>query len=711
MRAKTSFSLSLLLAITVLSVSAIMAYAESYNATIPVLYGVDTGFDECYLGTSMYSNNDVIVGCYSYNVHASTNYVGLILRGNSDNITSGKILWVSDPSWNANDTKIYAVKLINETHMIIGGMFKNDNIFLALLDENGVVWKKQFYDYYNLWAGYNHIVVRDGYVYYTGYYCTGPTIDVHPFIIKLNATTGSLVMFKYYNIPGWNFYALTFAMDSAGNFILTTHYWSTGPQPIILKIDSTGSPLWGIRMNSPYGEPKKVLVDSQDNIYVIARIWNSTEPSSVGLIKILPNGTVDYVKAFKDEEGKHLYVNDAVLSGDSILVTGMLDQGSSYNLFFMNITGNNIEYLAAPIPTQYSFSLFTGTQPNATIVSERIINVNGVQEDYTYLIQPSSSWNSRQLQIVDYQPTIVSLSLTPVTPSITLSTPNMMLATINLTTRIIYNETITINARYDSNTGKIKLETINAQLEVGSRQGNPLYISPDMVSTPTTIKADNKDTGLYLASYSDIIILANTSLIGTSDSEKITITLQTPGKISIGSPEAGIEKIIVDGSLLCSTVSACNQLINNSDNLITLNGQVFKIYPNQGPRPIVIEMTSDRMMLVSKVHDLNNHVNSMLDDLLSGYGAQGESLEEKLESTKQEDPQAYRELVRSALDQTNVPQIFQELLDKGLIMQTITLPEEGRESLRETLESIYGPALINYPDPEGRIYLLYTLYQ
>ncbi len=76
----------------------------------------------------------------------------------------------------------------------------------------------------------------------------------------------------------------------------------------------------------------------------------------------------------------------------------------------------------------------------------------------------------------------------------------------------------------------------------------------------------------------------------------------------------------------------------------------------------------------------------------------------------QEDALKNTENIKEILQEINIEDVMNDLVDKGLIRKIVKFPEDGREALRRTLESIYGPLLINYPSPIGRLYLLYTLY-
>ncbi len=68
------------------------------------------------------------------------------------------------------------------------------------------------------------------------------------------------------------------------------------------------------------------------------------------------------------------------------------------------------------------------------------------------------------------------------------------------------------------------------------------------------------------------------------------------------------------------------------------------------------------------------------------------------------------ETVVEALNEVNATQLMNECLETGVIKKVIKLDEQTKTSLREVLEDIYGPALINYPTEMGRFYLLYVLY-
>jgi hypothetical protein len=51
------------------------------------------------------------------------------------------------------------------------------------------------------------------------------------------------------------------------------------------------------------------------------------------------------------------------------------------------------------------------------------------------------------------------------------------------------------------------------------------------------------------------------------------------------------------------------------------------------------------------------------------------------------------------------------MIEKRLMNRPPKTPETFKNMMRTLLEQMYGPYLINYPDTQGRLYLLYWLYQ
>ncbi len=66
--------------------------------------------------------------------------------------------------------------------------------------------------------------------------------------------------------------------------------------------------------------------------------------------------------------------------------------------------------------------------------------------------------------------------------------------------------------------------------------------------------------------------------------------------------------------------------------------------------------------------------------------------------------------VVKALNEINATQLMEKCIEEKVIVKVLKLDDKTRESLRKTLEEIYGPGLVNYPTEMGRFYLLYTLY-
>ncbi len=109
---------------------------------------------------------------------------------------------------------------------------------------------------------------------------------------------------------------------------------------------------------------------------------------------------------------------------------------------------------------------------------------------------------------------------------------------------------------------------------------------------------------------------------------------------------------------------------------------------------IPIEMTPEKRMLFNEARELDQKLDEYT---LNMTGTNPDELN---------DP----EKIRKLLNETGIENLIKEMHDKGLIREIIRLPPQGTQQLRELLEQLYGPLLVNYPDPMGRIYLLYTLY-
>ncbi len=111
---------------------------------------------------------------------------------------------------------------------------------------------------------------------------------------------------------------------------------------------------------------------------------------------------------------------------------------------------------------------------------------------------------------------------------------------------------------------------------------------------------------------------------------------------------------------------------------------------------IKVHLTEEQRKLISEAREKVREASNRLRGILEKTGAAGIR-----ENTS---------IIKEVFEQTNLTGIVQELVDEGLMDQPVRLPSQGRAALREVLESIYGPLLENYPEPMGRLYLLYTLY-
>ncbi len=109
---------------------------------------------------------------------------------------------------------------------------------------------------------------------------------------------------------------------------------------------------------------------------------------------------------------------------------------------------------------------------------------------------------------------------------------------------------------------------------------------------------------------------------------------------------------------------------------------------------IPVEMTLERRELMNKARETAESLREKIMELTKTHP-------EMLENT---------ETVRNMLEKEGISELMEEMQAENLIGEIIHLPSQGAIQLRQTLEKIYGPLLVNYPEPMGRIYLLYTLY-
>ncbi len=75
-----------------------------------------------------------------------------------------------------------------------------------------------------------------------------------------------------------------------------------------------------------------------------------------------------------------------------------------------------------------------------------------------------------------------------------------------------------------------------------------------------------------------------------------------------------------------------------------------------------------------------------------------------LENNKIDNPQSFME------HKDDIKRLAKDMIRKGLMEKPPRFSSFMKEMMKRTLESMYGPYLVNYPDTQGRIYLLYWLY-
>ncbi len=116
------------------------------------------------------------------------------------------------------------------------------------------------------------------------------------------------------------------------------------------------------------------------------------------------------------------------------------------------------------------------------------------------------------------------------------------------------------------------------------------------------------------------------------------------------------------------------------------------------PAETPVVMTLERRMARKTAIDFNNMLNTRLSGMIHN-----------LTSLRTVDYIGYYHELGKNIEKAGIEEIYNMLLERGLYSEEITIPAGSRINMLRLLEETYGPLLTNYPTPEGRIYLLYTL--
>ena len=692
--------------------------AETFNLTSYFLTGYYSKGVKWASTPDAYNDNFTFGG---YGVFSeNTAYVtrGILWGG-----TDKEVYWsyLVDNSYNIAKT----IMLDNNKMIIAGNAYEGSgNLyypFVALIENNSVVWQtmiaQSYQEQYRRSAYLKNMHIDQYYIYIAGTEYIGALATPRIFIAKLYRDNGSLVWYKQYVLKqsGYtisDFNVIDFVLDTQGNFTLVGSRPGPGvsENPIVVKIDSSGTPLWAVLFGNLDFFPEGITIDDQNNLVVI---------SSRKVMEIMPNGTLKRIYNFTDPDSLTIRLWDVKRINNTILFSGGVHYSSynNFNLYLINYTNNHLDYKVSPYelktPAWDDSYIFLEGKRIRVLSLTAVSNTGGWSDDAIIFIDDPSSWVTKQLSMntMSYDTNnIVPLTVTTVVPTRVIESPNISLIPMNVTSQVLYSYGVSINVSYNNNTKQIVLSTQGHTLKIGGMEGSTLEIPLGYIQAKQQILVDGEPSDLYIGRQDRLVFVANNNPNVTITENTIDVLLPHTGKMSITGIQGYIERIIVDNTLVCAGIIDCESLINPTDNLITLTGQEFKIQIKNESSLYSIMINEEKRKLIHKVVELNQALNQQLNEMLNNKGIIGSTLAEKLASQQKENKEEYYNLIRNALASLGIESIITELKQEKIITTEIQMTQKDCMQLRDLLETIYGPALINYPSQQGRIYLLYYLY-
>ena len=213
---------------------------------------------------------------YFDNSRQLADYNGMIGRDGAGNI------YVGGTSYTENDTS------------------GNTDIVLFKTDANGNrVWSRTFDG-----AGHYKDALRDmivdvnGNIYLAGYSYTtdasNPALNSYDYLILKYNANGDLLWTKYYGgNPGYDDFARSLKVDSAGNAYLAGYSWGVGTfaNYATVKYDSNGNQIWAKRFAGGNGEIlNEVEVDAAGNVYITGYSNRTSAGGTEDIVTIKYNG-------------------------------------------------------------------------------------------------------------------------------------------------------------------------------------------------------------------------------------------------------------------------------------------------------------------------------------------------------------------------------------------------------------------------------------